>query len=879
MAAAQRSQPMPVRRLLAFLLAAAAAAALVFLLVPRPPRFEGYKKRPGPYPSDWFGMQRAFPAGSIDNAAYHAALEQARVERAARAFGTQDAGAVWQQVGPFNIGGRVTALTVVPGGNTVYLGAANGGVFKSVNAGVNWSPVFDVGAAYSIGALCLDPNDAATLYVGTGEANGAIDTYDGAGLFRTRDGGTTWEHLGLAQTRRIARVTVDPTNSSRIFVAAMGGQFSTGPDRGLYRSEDGGASWDHVLAVNDSTGACEVALNPAHPETVFCATWERIRRPTYRRASGPGSGIWRSIDSGDSWQRLSAGLPTPTDSVGRIALAVAPSRPSTVYAQIIGGPALGLNGLGMYRTQDGGATWARRDASNFRNAFGGFGWYFGDMAVDPQNPNRVYALGVDFRVSSDGGANFGTLLGSGANAAHVDQHAIWIDPANPSRIYLGNDGGFYWSLVGGTTWNKSVDLPITQFYAGAIDPADPARLMGGTQDNNTLLTTGSPAGWLPVLGGDGFWCLIDPADPDVIFAEYQFGSGGAGPLRSSDGGVNFFAGVGIDPGERFNWSAPFVMNPLNRNTLLAGGARVFKSLDNGAGWAPISGDLTTNRGDALVVYSTITTLEIARADTNTYYAGTDDARVWRTTDAGQSWTEITAGLPTRWVTRVATDPRDARVVYATLSGFSLDERAAHVYRSADGGDTWASAAGNLPDVPANDIVPDPSVPGRLYLGNDIGVFASDDAGTTWYPLGTGLPLQAVFDLTLHDASRTLVAATHGRSQWKLDVGALPVAVGSGAARPARVALSAPAPNPARGEARFRVEAGGGAGRVEVAVFDVAGRRVRALWRGTPPAAGGAQALAWDGRDDDGRRLAPGVYYVRAAAGSGRSALQRLVLVE
>ena len=858
------------------ILAVLVAAALY--QTPRSPRREGYEKRPGPYPSDWFGMQRAFPSGRIDQAAYHAALEQARVERAAGAFATQDAGPVWQPVGPYNIGGRVTALAVVPGGGTVYLGAANGGVFKSVNAGVGWFPVFDIGAAYSIGALCLDPNDPATLYVGTGEANGAVDTYDGAGLFRTRDGGTTWEHLGLAETRRIARVAVDPSDSRRIYVAAMGGQFSTGPDRGLYRSEDAGASWQQVLSVNDSTGACEVVLNPAHPETLFCATWERIRRPTYRRVSGPGSGIWRSIDSGDSWQRLAAGLPTPTDSVGRIALAVAPSRPTTVYAQIIGGPPLGLNGLGMYRTLDGGATWARRDLSNFRNAFGGFGWYFGDMAVDPQNPNRVYAMGVDFRASSDGGANFTTILGSGTTATHVDQHAIWIDPANPFRIYLGNDGGFYWSLVGGTTWNKSVDLPITQFYAGAIDPANPARLMGGTQDNNTLLTAGSPSGWAPVLGGDGFWCLIDPQDPDVLFAEYQFGSGGAGPLRSSDGGVNFYAGTGIDPGERFNWSAPFVMNPRNRNTLLAGGARVFRSQDNGASWTPISGDLTTDRGDALLTYSTLTTLEIAGADTSTYYAGTDDARVWRSTDAGQSWTEITAGLPTRWVTRVASDPRDARIVFVTLSGFSLDERAAHVYRSADGGDTWAAADEGLPDVPANDLVPDPSVPGRFYLGNDVGVYASDDDGAHWYPLGSGLPLQAVFDLTLHDTSRTLVAATHGRSQWKLDVGALPVAVG-GAAAAARVSLGAPVPNPARGAARFTLTGGGaGVGPVEVAVFDVAGRRVRALWRGTP-AVGGAQALIWDGRDEGGRRAAPGVYYLRAAAGRGRPALQRLVLVE
>src|SRR5262245_31398090 len=288
-------------------------------------------------------MQRAFPDEAINQDAYLEAMNWARVERSA--LTTSAAGQQWMAVGPFNIGGRATALAVVPGGTTVYLGSAAGGVFKSTNAGVNWSVALDW--VPSIGAVALDPANTNVVYVGTGEANAAIDNYDGSGLYRSSDGGVGWSYLGLQETRRIARVAVDPASSSRIFVAGMGSQYSTGPDRGLYRSENGGANWSKVLFVNDSTGVCDVAFNPVHSETVYCATWERVRRGTYRRSYGPGCGIWRSADHGTTWTRLATGLPAASDNVGRIALAIAPSRPSTIYAQIVGGLAQGHNGLGF----------------------------------------------------------------------------------------------------------------------------------------------------------------------------------------------------------------------------------------------------------------------------------------------------------------------------------------------------------------------------------------------------------------------------------------------------------------------------------------------------------------------------------------------------
>jgi photosystem II stability/assembly factor-like uncharacterized protein len=834
---------------------------------------ERHETEPGPFPSDWFLTQRAYPTGSIPHEKLAAAVQQVQLERVLeRAKPDAAAGTlVWENAGPFNIGGRVTALAVAPGAQTVYIASANGGVFKSTNAGVNWTPVFDEHAVYSIGALALQPGSSNVLYVGTGEANGSVDSYDGAGLFRTADGGTSWQFLGLESTRRIARIAVDPSNTSRIFVAAMGAQFSTDPERGLYRSEDAGASWQKMLFVNDSTGVCDVVINPNHPDTVYAATWERVRRSTYRRAFGPGCGIWRSADGGDTWTRLQNGLPAPSDNVGRIGLALAPSRPAWVYAQIIGGSAQGYQGLGLYRSTDGGNNWTRRDiGTSFTGMFGGFGWYFGDMAVDPVDRNIVYALGVTLRRSTNSGQSFVNIMGNPPNNAHVDMHALWIDPTNTQHIYLGCDGGFYSTTNGGGSWFKSVDLPITQFYAGTIDPQNPNRLLGGTQDNNTLLTAGPPNEWDPILGGDGFQCIVDPLDSNILFAEWQYCCSGTGLQRSADGGSSFIPPTGFDSADRYNWNTPIVMHPNNHNIILVGSHRVYRSTDNGENYFPISEDLTSNPGASLV-FGTITTLDISRVISSLYYAGTDDGRVWRTSNSGTDWTRIDTGLPVRWVTRVTADPFDDQAVYVTLSGFQRDETDAHVYYSTNRGDTWTSIAGNLPDVPANDIVVDAADPYTLYLATDVGVYATRNRGVTWFPLGTGMPVQTVFDLTLHPQSGTLVAATHGRGQWRIDLLGLPSDVVTGP--DVRVQLGAPVPNPSRAEARFELALAADAARAEVAVYDVGGRVVRELRRGALRR--GTYSLVWDGRDTRGVQVAAGVYFVRARV-DGAVRLQRIV---
>jgi photosystem II stability/assembly factor-like uncharacterized protein len=860
-------------------LLAIAAVVSALILTDRlgAPPDAGPELEEGRYPSDWFAMQRAYPGETLNQEAYRAALDQAVFERGAL---LTTSSMNWTQAGPYNIGGRVTALAVVPGGATIYLGSANGGVFKSVNSGANWAPITDglASASFSIGALELDPNNSSRLYVGTGEANSANDSYDGNGLYRSPDGGVSWEWLGLAETRRIARVVVDPSNSNRIYVAAMGTQYSTNPDRGLYRSENGGTSWEKVLFVSDSTGACDVIVNPAHPETVFCATWERVRHNTYRRAFGPECRIYRSANYGTTWTPLSNGLPVPSDDVGRIALALAHSRPSTIYAQFITGAASLYNGLGLYRSLDGGQNWTKRDAdSDFSNGFGGFGWYFGDMAVDPTNPDKIYCLGQSMTRSLDGGVTFTQLITTTSGVpgnTHVDLHAIWIDPANPNRLYVGGDGGFHWTTNGGTVWSETTDLPISQFYAGAIDPSNASRLLGGTQDNGSLITSGPLAWTVMNIGGDGFQCMVDPTNPNIVFAEYQYSCNNTGPARSTNGGAGFaFGPSGIVAGDKFNWNAPIVMDPANHNIILIASDRVYKSINNGVAYTPVSADLTSNLPSQLL-YGTVTTLDISKAAANIYYAGTDDGRVWRSLNSGGSWTEISAGLPVQWVTRVSADPVSPGTVYVTMSGFSSDEHISHVYRSTNNGDAWTSIAGNLPNVPANDLLADPSDPNTLYLATDLGVYITRNLGGTWYPFGQGMPIQAVFDLSLHQGARKLVAATHGRSQWAMDLSALSVGAGPSVSAP-RLSLSAPAPNPSRGSVHFDiglpVE-----GRVEVTVFDAAGRRVKGLVSETRDA--GRHALEWSGRDASDRPVGAGVYFVKASA-NGSTVTRRIVRIE
>ncbi len=517
----------------------------------------------------------------------------------------------------------------------------------------------------------------------------------------------------------------------------------------------------------------------------------------------------------------------------------------------------------MWRSDNGGATWTKRDAgTTFRDGFGGFGWYFGTMAVSPNNPEFSYALGVQTMRSTNGGTSYfyqnGTTL-------HVDQHAVFIQPSNNQRVFIGSDGGFYRTLNGGSSWSKLGALPITQFYAITVNPQDNLQRFGGTQDNNTLTGTTNPGTWSAILGGDGFYCIVDHTNPAVVFAEFQNMCSGTGPRR------NGAQPTGFNPGDRYNWNAPYVMDPTDHNILLAGSHRIYKSVDNGVSYTVVSGDLAFAPGTSRP-NGTLSTITISPVDNQIYYTGSNNGKVWRSTDGGANWTDKTGTLPVRAITRVTADPFDANTIFVSLSGFNgSNEEPVHLYKSTDLGDTWVNVSGNLPNAPVNDILIDNVDPQRWYAGTDLGVWTTQNGGSTWYPLGQGLPFQAVFDLYLHEGARELYAGTHGRSMWKVNLSELPTAVDAGPAP--RLALSAPSPNPSRGVSHFSLSLDREA-RVNVSVFDALGRRTGVIHEGTLSA--GRHSLAWDGRDAGGRAARSGVYFLRAESDDGIVLTKRIV---
>lgn len=805
-------------------------------------------------PSDWAWLQRTFPHGTADKTAHLEALQQAHKMRSLAKASTQEA--EWQFAGPTNIGGRISDIEFNPlNPEIVYAGAATGGVFKSVDRGVNWSPIFDDQAVLTIGDLAVDPNLPETIYVGTGEANGGHNNFPGGGIYKSTDGGATWQFIGLEHTTSTGRIIVDPANSKRVFVAAAGSYFAKDSDRGVYRSDNGGQTWQQVLFVNDSTGAIDLVIDPNNPNKLFAATWERIRPPKFgTHLNGPSSGIYRSLDGGDSWQRLGAaqGLPAPRQNVGRIGLAICATQPDHLYALYTNN---GYTYDSLYRSKDGGNSWQRADPSNnLRNGFSNFSWYFGNVRVHPTNPERVYVLDVLMMISNNGGATW-----NAASTSHVDHHALAFDPLNPNRQIVGNDGGIDYSTNNGVSWNKVIELPVTQFYHITMDQTNPERLYGGTQDNGTMRTlTGELFDWEIFYGGDGFYVIVDPTNPDVIYAESQNGALG----KSIDGGASFsMALAGIDPGEPTDWSTPVVMDPNNHQVLYYGTNRVYRT-ENGAGfWEPFSDDLSDSEPGSRL--GKVTTIAVAPSNSAVVYAGTDDSHVWVTADAGLTWSEISEPLPYRWVTRVAVDPTDEKIAYVTFSGLKWRDPQPHVFRTTDMGLTWEDLSNNLPDAPINIIVVDPLYPNLLYVGTDVSAYYSGDYGKTWQPLGRGLPMVSVYDIVVHPFERILVAGTHARSMYKLDLSAYTGVAAPREHLPERFTLAQNYPNPFNPTTSITFTLPERAA-VELKIFNVNGQVVRALVNETRAA--GQHEVQWDGKDLAGREVASGVYWYRLQRG-------------
>ena len=711
---------------------------------------ENSKYHPSEIPNDWLAQQRCYPYPEIKLKSYLLGMEQAGTIHD-HSKGSKFS---WQASGPDNIGGRITDIAIHPNTlSTIYVGAASGGIFKSTNSGVSWVNIFTDATAISIGDLAIDPTNENVIYAGTGEANASSYSFFGNGIYKSIDAGANWTHIGLDSSVYIGRIIVDSTNPNRIFVAACGNLFSPNQQRGVFRSDDGGLSWTRKLFVNDSTSAIDIVQNPANPNILYAAMWERMRGLNYRNSFGDGSGIYYSGDGGDNWIELTSGLPSGP-GVGRIGLTIANSNPSVLYAFYDNS-----SGVEIYKTTNGGSTWIRVNDGPIQGFTSYFGWYFGQIRVDPANENRVFALGVTLYRSNDGGSSW-----SGVNSGiHVDHHAMYIDK-NSGIIYEGNDGGLYFSDDYCSSWTKINNLPITQFYAIDIDNTFPYRIYGGTQDNGTVRTlTGAISNWQHILGGDGMYCLVNHTNPDIIFAETQWGS-----LYRSVNGGNYFTWIASQfYSDRKNWMAPFAMHPVNTDILYFGTFRIWKTLDGGNQWTAVSGDLTA--GDDGSTYHTITTIDISPLDPDIVIAGTDDGRVHISTDGGGNWSAIYTGLPDRWITRVATDPFNDSTIYATVSGFRWDEPLSHLFKSIDLGQNWTDISSGLPEIPMNCIALDPLIHDRIFVGSDAGVFYSDNGGQGWTGLSQGIPNVAVTSIKIHNTTRKLVAGTYGCSTYSLSL--------------------------------------------------------------------------------------------------------------
>ena len=712
------------------------------------------EKKDGKYPFDFMFMQRAYPSGEITTSAYSEAIQWKR-----QSANRNIANEVWQFSGPLNIGGRITDIEIPSTQPDVYyVGAASGGIFKTVNGGTDWAPIFDEQQMLSIGDIEISKSNNNLIYVGTGEVNagGGSLVYDGDGIHKSTDGGTTWQSKGLPDIGSVGKIVLDPNNDNTAFVGAMGPLFRNSANRGVYKTINGGDSWQQVLFVSDSTGVVDMAIHPSDGNIVYAASWERIRRPNKRQYGGITSGIYRTTDGGSNWTELTNGLPSIASQKGRIGMDISQSNPNVLYARYADASG---NIQGVYKTTNGGDSWTAVNSSQLTDV--GFHWWFGGIFIDPTDENVLYNVDFEVQKSTNGGTSWNSVFTN----AHVDQHAIAFNASVAGEVLLGNDGGLYYSNNGGSSAIKDLKLPITQFNRMFVDAQNANKIYGGAQDNSTSRTqSGGLSDWNIIYGGDGFQTLVDPTNTNVIYALYQYGSLG----KSTNNGGSFSnATNGISSGDRKNWDTPIAFDPNNSQILYFGANRLYKTTNAAGNWNAISPDLTNGPHTGNLTFGTITTISVSQFNSQVIFVGTDDGKAWVTQDGGSNWTDISAGVPNRWVTKILASKENPNTVYLTLSGYRFGEDVGHVYKSVDFGNSWVDISTSLPDIPVNDIEQD--IFGNLFIGTDVGVLASKDEGINWSVLGENMPSAVVSDLFLHEGSQFMYAATFGRSIYKIDI--------------------------------------------------------------------------------------------------------------
>ena len=691
-----------------------------------------------------------------------------------------------RSIGPAMISGRVLAFAVDPKNHARYfVASASGGVWKTENSGTTWTPVFDHEGSYSIGTVTLDPKDSSVVWVGTGESNSQRSVGYGDGVYRSEDGGKNWKNLGLKHSEHIGRIVIDPRDSNVVYVAAEGPLWSSGGERGLYKTKDGGANWEKVLKISDNTGVADVAMDPQNPDVLYAAAYQRQRKVWTLIDGGPESAIYKSTDAGKNWNKLSSGL--PKEDMGRIGLAISTVDSNVIYATIEAANKAG----GIFRSQDAGATWEKR------NSFDQTAMYYGQIFADPKNVDRLYVANFNMMVSDDGGKTLNKLP---SKSKHVDNHAIWVDPQDNNHYLIGCDGGIYESYDRAATWEFKANLPLAQFYDVAVDNALPFyNIYGGTQDNNdvggpsrTVNSSGiTNADWFITQGGDGFRSVIDPEDPNIVYAEYQEGALTRYDRRTGER-------TGIQPAEtenwpiyRWNWDSPILISPHSHSRLYFGANKVFRSDDRGDTWRAISPDLTQQidrnklpvmgkvwgpdavaKNASTSFYSNLTDISESPLKEGLLYVSSDDGLIQITDDGGQNWRKLGKfpGVPERtYVSRVAASRHNVGTVYAAFENHKEGDFKPYLLKSTDSGRSWNSIAGNLPDNgPVLALAEDPVNPNLLFVGTEFGLFFTVNGGKKWVQFKGDFPTIAVRDLKIQEREADLAMATFGRGFYLLD---------------------------------------------------------------------------------------------------------------
>ncbi len=716
----------------------------------------------------------------------------------------------WSHIGPTNVSGRCTDIAAVrPKGEnyTIYVATASGGVWKTVNEGTTWEPIFEHEATASIGDMALAPSNQDIIWVGSGEANIFRSSQHGAGIYKSIDAGKTWQHMGLAGTLTIGRIVVHPTNPDIVYVAAGGHEWTDNKERGLFKTTDGGKTWVNILYIDEKTGAFDLAMDPDDTETLYATAWSRIRPKWNDPRVMPGymqSGVYKTTDGGVSWKPINNGLPEAKFR-GRIGLDICLSQPNVLYALVDNYEVAReltaeekadsytrnlkaiIKGATVYRSNDKGESWTQVSGLSEKllqymmRHSGTFGWVFGQIRVDPNDPETVYIMGVPLSVSNDGGKTFKRLSGM-----HGDHHGMWIDPDNSNYIINVNDGGIVISYDKGKTWRQfSNNLPVCQFFNVSFDLDTPFRVYGSMQDHGSFrgVITRRGSGfaaveWERAPGGEGSTHAIDPRNPELVYSAGFYGHITRADLSklSQEQSKNIFP-----PEEkgleylRGQWLAPIILSPHHPDTVYLGLQYLYRSRFQGDVWERISPNMSYNIKEELgdIPYQTIFTISESPQNANLIYCGTDDGKVHITKDGGKSWKEIMKGLPYRkWVSRIAASRYAQSTVYMTQNGKRDDDFAPYIWKSTDFGETWQSIAGNIKLGPVNVIVEDPINRNILYVGTDVGVYVTKDGGKKWDVLGSNLPTAYVQDLVIHPKENVIVIATHGRGMWALDAKAV-----------------------------------------------------------------------------------------------------------